>query len=310
MHMSEVKEKLKIEVLKIERNLKLATHNPTIRILFKTVRIEVKFAFILALTSIVLLKLFPNLFNNHTFFFIGKDIWEKICYSIVASTVFYFINQHIPKIEKKVSCYHFEVNTMSIVMWEIKDLLDRLCEGYTITLDKGTSPETIYEATKSVKRNKPPITPVGKPAFLNWDEYLKSTTSFMRAQVNKTLPLHDALDRSALEQLFKVEYICFRIDEYLEEEPNSLGDLFNIFTDLMYCMVALNSALDERYKYAKAINDYRDKVARQKQPFRYAFEYKLRDPELDLLEYNNQFLMRLKNVTISAAIVILLFLIF
>jgi hypothetical protein len=87
MHVPDLRQRLEIERQKIEQSLKLATHNPTIGILFKTVRVEIKFAFVVAFSSIFLLKLYPDFFDSDTLSYIVKDIWEKICYSIVASGI-------------------------------------------------------------------------------------------------------------------------------------------------------------------------------------------------------------------------------
>ncbi len=292
----------------LKNKLKLATHNPTFVVLLKTVRIEIKMAFWIALTSIFFIKLCPDLISKYdTFLFMGKDVWEKICYSIVASTVFYFINQHVPKLEKKVSCYYFEVNNVKYLISEIKDLLDRPA-GDNINPKTGTYPESIY-AMLDLDQDEPPLKiNESQREFPNWNEYITHKTKNLSSLIYKMLPLHEALERSTLEYLFKIEDVCYRMNRLVEDDSLYFQRFTIPFTDLMYCMVGLSDVIDKKYKHTKAINDYRDKKQDLKYPFPQAFDYKLkyRGGTRPKLDFNETFLVRLRNLIILICILILI----
>ena len=275
----------------------LATHNPTIKVLFKTVRIEIQAAFFIAMASLLLFKWQSILSEpDNSLFHTIKDIWEKICYSIVASTVFYFINQHIPKVEKRVSVYHFETNTVKKLIMEIKELLERP-DGDKIDAKRGTNPEAIYASLDHSATNQPPKTEEDDYDYTNWAEYLEYKSDLMSDLVQLMLPLHDALERTTLEYLFKVEDGCYRIKKRLEENSNFLQVHTHTFTDLMYCMVGLSELVEKKYKHTKAIIEYRDKVQELKDPFPYAFDYKLkyRGEEAPVLKINEGFILNFLN---------------
>ena len=235
------------------------------------------------------------------------EVWEKISFSILASTVFYFINQHIPKVEKKVSCFHFEVNNVTNITDQIKELLDRTHDYADISRKDGDYPESVYANLCSVNGTSPPrkINEYSRD-FANWNEFLKYKTETISNIVGKLIPLHDVVERKTLENLFKVEQLCYQINERREETDmeHEFVRFTRMFTDLMYCMMDLYNGLETKYKHTKRINVYRDKVQEIKNPFPYAYDYKMKydGAEPPKLEFNALFLLRLRNFTISIVV--------
>src|SRR5258706_2169140 len=64
---------------------------------------DIKLWFYVASLSVLLIELIGKNFAaiNHTFYVLG-DIWLKLCYSMCAAIIFYFINQHLPKQQRKL----------------------------------------------------------------------------------------------------------------------------------------------------------------------------------------------------------------
>jgi hypothetical protein len=193
------------------------------------------------------------------------------------------------------------------IISEIKDLLDRISVGSDINPKEGISPESVYESLCSVIPSQPPRKlSEGEPVFKNWKDLLDYKTKLVSGLVYKMLPLHDALERSTLEYLFKVEDKCFALNHDFRNVV--YGERYShVFTELMYCMVGLANGLDDKYKHTRAINSYRSRVELLKNPFPHAYDYKYKYDEPEPLTYNTNFLLQVTIFVIMVAFIIAVF---
>ena len=166
--------------------------------MIKSVRLEIKLAFLVSIFSIILIEvLFKNYNSPSNFFYVIGDIYLKVCYSIIPTTVFFIMNQHIPKETRNVKTNRYITNKLVIVGNELYRLLKSL--GMTDKLEIDPE-EQILILCKKIN----PSTPVAESnslVFSNWLEYLKFKTAKINRLLNDVLILNPTIETKILEHI-------------------------------------------------------------------------------------------------------------
>jgi len=168
-----------------------------------SLRKEVKIAFVISLASILLKDLFllMILVDDKWLDNLG-EIYLKICYSILASTIFFFINQQIPKQQKKNKIKLILENGVQYIELSIlgfnKNLgIEDNCISYNeieacsrlINLHDQTSlfifPDMVYSTT--------------------WYDYLNEVTKNISNRITFIISFHENLDASILDILLRIQ---------------------------------------------------------------------------------------------------------
>lgn len=123
----------------------------------KSLRIEIKWGFRITLGLVLLiefvLKRIPAPFIGFQIF---GDIMLKLCYSFVASVIFYFINVHYPKELKKRKIRRLVYGTLTAVMGDTLLLCSTICDS--VGFIKGsTTNEEIKKGVTELNLNEPPM---------------------------------------------------------------------------------------------------------------------------------------------------------
>jgi len=213
-------------------------------------------AFLISFISVLIIELLLKNFSapNEVFFKAG-DIYLRICYSIVASSFFFFLNQHLPKEEKKSKFYPFISNKV----YSIEKEIDYLIKKLNLPNDNVT-PESIKEACSKIN----PSTEVNSNdesslPFKNWFEYLNYKTLKIKGTIYDLLLLNEALDVELMEHLLRIENLLIHHLYFDKREVANL-DLTNL-SDFIYKLELFKKDLlnIRSAKYDKFVDEFYEK---------------------------------------------------
>jgi len=219
---------------------------------FLSVRKEVKYSFCIAISSIILQVLFRNVTAiNNTFYYLG-EIWIKICFSIVAATFFYFINQHLPKEDRKVKSIRYIKNKLVMLNVETKHLLESI--GTEETLVSKVTPKMIIDCCKHIPP-KSKVRNINEQVieFENWQLYLQYKIDRLRSMYDDILILHDLLDSKLFEKVLDgvnaINLIGLQNKSVLKSD--TIYDIANWAVMLVNSQKAIYKILDQYDDYTK-----------------------------------------------------------
>jgi|GEM_PF-3734723 len=99
----------------------LQTHNPTLQMSYLSMDIKVRRALEISFLSILVSNFSPTLIYN-TYLFKAGTIWINLCYSVLASVLFFYFNEHLQKFTKRTRAYSFETRKLDVLVKEITGL--------------------------------------------------------------------------------------------------------------------------------------------------------------------------------------------
>lgn len=172
-----------------------------------TVRKEIKIIFFLSLSSILIIEVLLNgsQAKYHQLYSI-EQIYLKICYSLTATIVFFFINQHLPKEERKMKSLVFVNNKAAKIQREIDYFLFAL--GVETKNHEKPALVLITDACDKISNMKLPVhvsTQESQSPFNNWYEYFDFKITRIKSLVKEILTFHELLDSGILEKLLKID---------------------------------------------------------------------------------------------------------
>jgi hypothetical protein len=170
----------------------------------------IKFCFILACISILLIELvlknYPSI--NDTLYKTG-DIYLKICYSIAAATIFYFINQHLPREDRKSKAYLFINNRLASIDHELQDMLHAL-KVETGSNTRKVTLDAIFDACKKINPMDPHYGHYETSVpFNNWYEYFTYKTIKIKNNIHDLLLINEALDVDLMGRLLILDDLVY-----------------------------------------------------------------------------------------------------
>ena len=160
-----------------------------------TVPKVIKYFFIIAASSVLLIELLFKRFPapSHTFFAAG-DIYLKLCYSICAAIIFYFINQHLPRQKRKAKAVVLISNALFMIQLEVYDLIRTVVGELD---DKGTEEEKhklVDEACKKFNPLHPIFNRESAIPFADWYEYINYKAKRIKTHTKDMLLMYDLIE--------------------------------------------------------------------------------------------------------------------
>lgn len=223
------------------------------------VRKEIRYAFLIAAISILAIELIFKNFPapSQTFFSLG-EIYLKICYSILAASIFFFINQHLPKEEKKLKYYRFINNKTLSINREIEFILESLKiprangGGYN-----NINEELIKDACSIIN----PMTPVfniqeSVSPFNDWYDYFNYKTLKIKELIRDLLLIDESLDTDLVEKLLIIEDVLVH-SLYFDKKKWANSDLSTYSGSIYELTVQSRKAFKiMRERYKRFIDEY------------------------------------------------------
>ena len=215
---------------------------------FCALRPEIKYGFLFTLSSILVMELILKNFpaQNDTFFRAG-DIYLKFCYSFTASVIFFYINQHLPKQEKKVRTHQFMHNKIVSITMSIADIQGSLNVIYSADPDELR--RRFNEAC-----SKTYIKAMVRDTLLqypNWEVYLKAKTEKINFDISSLMIVNDVIDGDLLSHLLKIQDSVSKAETYMvqaDKRNYKLGAFSGLFSNLDQESVAIGTAWDKHLK--------------------------------------------------------------
>lgn len=182
---------------------------------FWSLNSTVKWSFIISFFFLIIYKIIPCLFTNLPLE--SKAIFEfleKLSYAIIGSTIFYFINQHLPKEKKKIKA-------TLLLKWKI-EILERDVVNFLGSL--GIQNDMKQPLSRKEVRNRLDSFPkkMGHPisyiennrVFQTHIEYFNFVFTKMKDTIDDIISYSDYFDEEILDYLVKTSVI---IDIYNSE---------------------------------------------------------------------------------------------
>ncbi|OOV28606.1 hypothetical protein BXU11_01250 [Flavobacterium sp. LM5] len=216
----------------------------------KSIKREIKFAFFISLLSILTIEILFKNFSapSHSFYIIG-DIYLKICYSIVATSIFFLINQHLPKEDRNLKTNKYIRSKLVYVNNELVWLSEMLNIN---NRDLNLTEEIINEACKNINPASQ-VTESRINSFVNWREYLKYKTDKIKLLLTEVMILNSTIETELLGHIVNM---LDAIDQFyhLNNRTISLGK------DLSFYSNAISYLFEENYKIFKIIDTGKYKI--------------------------------------------------
>lgn len=192
----------------------------------KSIRKEIKFVFLISVLSILIIEIWFKKYDSPSLliYFMG-DMYLRVCYSIVAASIFFLINQHIPKENRNVKTNRYITNKLVRASNELVKLAKNLGLE-TNTLD--FSEEMVSKACEKIN----PALPVMEShsiKFPNWLEYLKYKTDKINRLLNDVIILNSTIETELLGHIVNM-LDALEMFDYLDNKNYALGKDLNYYS--------------------------------------------------------------------------------
>jgi len=174
-----------------------------IKSLYKPIRIS----FVFVVLAILMIELIGKRFSaiNHSFYVLG-DIFLKLCYSITAAIIFYFINQHLPREKRKLKSIVFVNNKIHNIQFEFKYLMLGISQELGDVRFSEFTRDKFKFYFEKINPNHPVVVQHdGK--FNDWYEFINYKSSKIKANTNDLLSLNDIIDSEIMHYVFAIDDI-------------------------------------------------------------------------------------------------------
>jgi hypothetical protein len=204
-----------------------------------------------SLVSILAIELcFKNFEAPLKLFFTIGNIILNVCYSTLAASIFFYVNQHIPKEKKIVKTTKYVTTRMLHIHYEIQSL-QRILNLSIRFKYEDLSKEINFRCSEinpnlSIKNNND-----SEQVFNNWYEYLEYKTTKFIKYVDDILPFNEGMNDDLLESLLNLKDSVRLIQYKLEENPKNqknLTFLSNEFENLFENHLKSNKIIRVNYK--------------------------------------------------------------
>ena len=184
------------------------------------------------------------------FFTIG-NIVLNVCYSIIAASIFFFVNQHLPKEKKIVKTSRYITNRMMHFHYEIQSLQSILKLKIRFKLEDLSG--KIESCCSQINPNeKIKDTSYSNQSFKNWYDYLEFKTAKFIKYLDDILPFYEGMNNDLLESLLNLKDSVRLIQYKLEENPRNFKDLSYLskeFENLFENHLKSNKIIRVNYKH-------------------------------------------------------------
>lgn len=199
--------------------------------------------FMIATLSILSIELIGKKYNaiNHSFYVLG-DIYLKLCYSITAAIIFYFINQHLPREKRKLKSLLFLNNKIHNIHFEFKYLLLSVSEKLEEIRFSEISRDEFKIYFEIINPNHV-INAKHDGHFKDWYDYINYKSLKIKAATNDLLPLNDIIDSEVMQYIYAIDNIVSGITMNLGKKRFGNTDLTLWSHDLFHLGVELEELI-------------------------------------------------------------------
>lgn len=167
----------------------------------------IKVIFTVAFVSILLIELWLKRFPavSQLIFSMG-DIYLKLCYSLCAAIIFYFINQHLPREKRKLKSLILISNRLIKIHQEIYFLVLSLNVKMEQQNFTGVTRTIINDACSKINPNTPVISNYDSAdPFTDWYEYFNYKAEKIRHLIKDLFSLNDLVNPTAMYYVYSVD---------------------------------------------------------------------------------------------------------
>lgn len=196
---------------------------PVLVTAFNSTRKDLKIIFFMAFFLVLLIEMVLKNFEapSQTFYRFG-NIMLKLSYSIVASSIFLFINQQIPKEQKKLKTFIYLQYKVAMLTYELQGIATvlELKNGG----NNGNDPEITNDAILSAMKKLDPDAPLTSTLYVykNWSSFILDLKDRATSTIDALLPLHDIIDADLLENLYHIQNQFYTWSLIQNTNPNDL----------------------------------------------------------------------------------------
>jgi hypothetical protein len=208
----------------------------------------IKIIFIVAFGSILLIELLLKRFPAKApWIFSMGDIYLKLCYSLCAAIVFYFINQHLPKEKRKLKSLILVSNRLVKIHQEIYFLVLSLNVNMEQQNFSNVKRKMINDACSKINPNDSVIaTHDSVIPFLDWYEYFNYKEEKIRSLIKDLSTLNDLIDSTAMYYIYNIDQALGSLSKGRQRYSNT--DLLFWSSDIWTLMIDSEAALKNRGK--------------------------------------------------------------
>ena len=208
----------------------------------------IKIIFAVALSSILLIELLLKRFPAASQFICSiGDIYLKLCYSLCAAIIFYFINQHLPKEKRKLKSLILISNRLVKIHEEIYFLVLALNVKLEQQNFTGVNRQMINDACSKINPNDSVISTYDSAVpFTNWYEYFNYKAEKLRYLIKDLFPLNDLIDSIAMYYVYSIDQALGSLGIGRKRYSNT--DLQFWTSDIWTIMIDSEAALKSRGK--------------------------------------------------------------
>jgi hypothetical protein len=282
----------------------LQTHNPTLQMSYLSMDIKVRRALEISFLSILVSNFSPTLIYN-TYLFKAGTIWINLCYSVLASVLFFYFNEHLQKFTKRTRAYSFETRKLDVLVKEITGYMETAQVSQEHIDSETIDKINLYDYSTRHNLDGPVHNPEGRQViFDSWRYYSIDKTIKIRGAVNDFLNYHESLDPSLVECLRELQEKSDRID-ITPKQPGEISTLTYDVLALHDQLAMLRPIIYNVYKSIKPVNDFREMIKEELNNNSYPGEYK-RDGYRTPKEINYNFVRNLVVTCICIGLLIAL----
>ena len=181
--------------------------------------------FFISIFLILIIELwFKNIEAPIKLFFTFGNIILNVCYSILAASIFFYVNQHLPKEEKIVKATKYITMRMLYFHYEIQSFQSILNLHIRFKAED-LSKEINFKCSQINPNDKLTNNNDSKKIFNNWYEYLEYKTSKFINYIDDVLPFYEGMNDDLLESLLNLKDSVRLIQYKLEDTQQNLKDL-------------------------------------------------------------------------------------
>jgi len=208
----------------------------------------IKIIFTVSSGSILIIELFLKRFPAASqFIFSMGDIYLKLCYSLCAAIIFYFINQHLPKEKRKLKSLVVISSKLVKIHQEIFFLVLSLNVKMEQQNFTGVTLKMINDACSKINPNDSVISTYDSATpFTNWYEYLNYKAEKIRNLIKDLFHLNDLIDPSGMHYIYMIDQALGSLAIGRKRYSNT--DLQFLSSDIWTLMIDSEAAIKNRGK--------------------------------------------------------------
>ena len=280
----------------------LQTHNPTLQMSYLSMDIKVRRALEISFISILVSNFSPTLIYD-TYLFKAGTIWINLCYSVLASIIFFYFNEHLQKFTKRTRAYVFETKKLNALLREIIGYMQTVQVSEEDIQSTSINKINLYDYSTDPPLEDEVINPEASLiTFANWKAYSVNKRNKIIEVVEDLLSYHESLDPALVECLREILEECKAIDIISNDTLAVRGITYRLLA-LHDQLAVLRPIITRVYQYIKPVSDFRLMIRNESNNNSYPGEYRM-DLHWQRKEMNRIFVRNLAIFCVLLGIII------